>query len=237
MKHIIGLIILFSTFVQYSSFAQDKPIENLKTEDFRRLRFGYYIDFNFVGAKMEYLPTPTGTPFRINVKQKPSFGVGLLADYRIHEFINIRFHPGVAFVEREINFPFSEEDLSKALVNRNVKSNYVRFPIGIKFNARRIRNVRPYLMVSFSTNINISSEENNSEDNESGTFRMKQRMNAWEFAIGTEIYLPYFKFTPSVHGVFALNNELVPDKNPTSIYTQYISTMRSRGVFLRFTFE
>jgi hypothetical protein len=62
-------------------------------------------------------------------------------------------------------------------------------------------------------------------------------MNAWEFAIGTDVYLPYFKFTTSIHGVFALNNELVPDKNPNSPYTGYVKSMKSRGVFLRFTFE
>jgi hypothetical protein len=238
MKQTLGYSLLLFILSQLFVLGQDKRVENLKVEDLKRLRFGYYIDFNSVGAKMEYATTPDGQPpFRLAVKPKPSFGVGLLADYRIHEFVNIRFHPGIAFVEREINFPFSEDQLSKALISRNVKSNYVRFPIGIKFNTRRIRNVRPYLMGSFSTNINITSEEKNTEDNQSGTFRMKQRMNAWEFAIGTEIYLPYFKFTPSVHGVFGLDNEFVPDKDPNSPFTQYISSMKSRGVFLRFTFE
>jgi hypothetical protein len=219
-------------------FGQDRKIENLKTEDLKRIRFGYYVDLNHVGAKMEYLTTPAGDPpFRINIKPKPSFGVGLVADYRINEFINIRFHPGIAFVEREIIFPFYEDMSSKTPVSRDVKSNYVRFPIGIKFNTRRIRNARPFLMGSFSINSNITSSEKSTEDNESGTFRMRQRMNAWEFAIGTDVYLPYFKFTTSIHGVFALNNELVPDKNPNSPYTGYVKSMKSRGVFLRFTFE
>ena len=88
-----------------------------------------------------------------------------------------------------------------------------------------------------SRNINITSEETNLNDNQQGTFRMKRNMYAWEFAIGTDIYLPYFKLTPSVHGIFALNNEIVPDNNPNSDFTRYIASMKSRGVFLRFTFE
>ena len=209
MKHKSALfffLILLSSVV----YGQYKKPENLKTEDHKRLRFGYYLGLNFVGAKMDYLPTTTGQPFRLMVKPNTSFDVGLLADIRINEFLNIRFHPGVAFVDRIIKFPFSEEDLSKALVKRLVKSNYVRFPLGIKLNTRRIRNVRPYFMGSMSYNINITSEETNSEDNQSGTFRMRRNMYAWEFAIGTDIYFPYFKFTPSIHGIFALNNELVP---------------------------
>lgn len=231
--------VLFFFLIILSSIAygQDKNLENLKAEDKKRLRFGYYLGLNSLGAKMEYLPTASGQSFRLLVKPKASFDVGLLADVRINEFLNIRFHPGVAFVEREIKFPFSEENLSKLLIERIVKSNYVRLPLGIKLNTRRIRNARPYIMGSMSYNINITSEETNPEDNTSGTFRMRRNMYAWEFAIGTDIYLPYFKFTPSIHGIFALNNELVPDKNQNSPFTRYINSMKSRGVFLRFTFE
>ena len=219
--------------------AQLDKIENLKEDDSKRIRFGYYLGLNVVGAKMDYKPTYLITPFRISVKPKPSFDVGLLADYRVNEFLNIRFHPGVAFVEREITFPFSVEDprFTESLIKRFVKSNYVRFPLGIKLNTRRIRNARPFVMGSVSYNINITSEETNSEDNSSGTFRMKKDVYAWEFAIGTDVYLPYFKLTTSVHGFFAISNEFVPDINSNSVYTQYISSMKSRGVFLRFTFE
>lgn len=218
---------------------QLNKIENLKQDDLKRMRFGYYLGLNVVGAKVDYEPTYLNFPFRISVKPKPSFDVGLLADYRVNEFLNIRFHPGVAFVEREITFPFSEEDprFTKPLIERIVKSNYVRFPVGIKLNTRRIRNTRPFVMGSISYNMNITSEETNSEDNSSGTFRMKRDVYAWEFAVGTDVYLPYFKFTTSLHGFFAISNEFVPDENVNSVYTRYITSMKSRGVFLRFTFE
>lgn len=235
------LTIFLVLFPMFSTiYGQDQNIENLKTDDKKRLRFGYYLGLNSVGAKITYLasalPTnPNEVPFRLVVKPKPSFDVGLLADVRINEFLNVRFHPGVAFVEREIRFQFSKTTTTyKPLI---VKSNYVRFPLGIKLNTRRIRNARPFVMGSISNNINITSEESNPNDNTSRTFRMKRNMFAWEFAIGADIYLPYFKFTPSIHGVFALNNELVADNSPTSDYTKSIESMKSRGVFLRFTFE
>jgi hypothetical protein len=197
-------ILIISFYSIIPLHGQFDKLENLKEEDSKRVRFGYYLGLNAIGAKVNYLPSNNDTPFRISVKPKPSFDVGLLADYRINEFLNIRFHPGVAFVEREIKFPFSEKnpDFTKALIKRIVKSNYVRFPVGIKLNTRRIRNARPFVMGSVSYNINITSEETNSEDNSWGTFRMKRDVYAWEFAIGTDVYLPYFKFTTSVHGFF-----------------------------------
>ncbi len=95
----------------------------------------------------------------------------------------------------------------------------------------------PFLMGSFSINSNITSDEKSTEDNESGTFRMRQRMSAWEFAIGTDVYLPYFKFTHPFMAYLRLIMNFVPDKNPNSLYTRYLKSMKSRGVFLRFTFE
>ncbi len=66
-------VLLVMTLSHFWVFGQDRKIENLKTEDLKRLRFGYYVDLNHVGAKMEYLSTASGQPFRLNIKPKPSF--------------------------------------------------------------------------------------------------------------------------------------------------------------------
>ena len=54
---------------------------------------------------------------------------------------------------------------------------------------------------------------------------------------GIDLYLPYFKFSPSIRGVFALSDELVRDEDPNSLYTSNIEVMQSRGIFLNFTFQ
>jgi hypothetical protein len=59
----------------------------------------------------------------------------------------------------------------------------------------------------------------------------------YEVGFGIDLYLYYFKFTPSIRGVFALNDELVRDADPNSIYTSNIEKMSSRGVFINFTFQ
>jgi hypothetical protein len=52
----------------------------------------------------------------------------------------------------------------------------------------------------------------------------------YELGIGVDLYMPYFKFSPSIRGVFGQSNELVTDlPNVQGIYT--------RGVFLMLTFE
>ena len=237
MKYSPILIVFLLLQSLYNLNAQNKKVENLRLDDSKTMRFGYYLGINFFNAKNNYFETNNSQTFNLAVKSKPGFDVGLIADFRLNNFFNIRFHPGVAFVEREIKFPFSEEQFSEALINRVVKSNYIRFPLGLKFNTKRIGNFRPFIMGSFSKNINLSSNEKSVEDNTSGTFRMKSNVNGWEFSIGSEIYLPFFKFTPSVHGFFGLTNEILKDNDENSPFTRYIKSMKSRGIFLRFTFE
>mgnify|MGYP001228563450 FL=1 len=59
----------------------------------------------------------------------------------------------------------------------------------------------------------------------------------YELGFGFDFYLTYFKFSPSIRGIFSIENELIPDSNPTSPWTGNIINMFSRGVAINFTFE
>jgi len=51
------------------------------------------------------------------------------------------------------------------------------------------------------------------------------------------MYTEFFKFTPSIRGVFAITDELIPDNDPNSPWTGNINAIRTRGIFVNFTFE
>ncbi|WP_286815040.1 outer membrane beta-barrel protein, partial [Maribacter sp. UBA849] len=85
--------------------------------------------------------------------------------------------------------------------------------------------------------LNLGSNEESLDDNSSGTFRMKKWVYNYELGFGIDFYLEYFKFTPSIRGVFALTDELVPDQDPNSPWTGNIESLKTRGIFINFTFE
>ena len=85
--------------------------------------------------------------------------------------------------------------------------------------------------------LNLGSNETSLEDNSSGTFRMKKQVFNYELGFGIDFYLEYFKFSPSIRGVFAISDEIVPDRDPASPWTGNILAMRTRGIFVNFTFE
>ena len=88
-----------------------------------------------------------------------------------------------------------------------------------------------------STSLNLSSNEKSPDDNRAGEFRSKRNVLFYELGFGVDFYLEWFKFTPSIRGIFGLTDEIVPDADPNSPWTGNIDSMRTRGIFLNFTFQ
>jgi len=232
MKNLLiffGLIVLSCPMAQ-AQFGGD-PILNLQNEDKKFLNWGYYLGFNQYDFQFEY-KEDIGRD--ILVDKSFGFNVGLIGELRINEFLDARFEPGLLYTARTLGFPgFTNQ----ADAIREVRSTYIRFPLLIKASTRRIGNWKPFITAGVYTSINLGSNEDSLDDNSTGQFRMKQNVYGYELGFGIDLYTEYFKFTPSIRGVFALTDELVPDNDPNSPWTGNIAAMRTRGIFINFNFE
>jgi len=170
----------------------------------------------------------------IQVKGTTGFNVGLIGNLRLYEYIDLRFEPGLYYTQRDLQYT-GFTDQSDAL--RQVKSTYIHFPLLLKFSSLRTGNVRPFLVGGLSTSLNLGSNSKSKEDNVNNRFRMKQWTNNYELGFGVDLYLEYFKFSPSIRGVFGLDDELIRDNDPNSPWTGNVSSMKTRGVFINFTFQ
>ena len=220
-------------------FSKERVLNN-ENFDKKRLRFGYTLGLNSYDYKIEYnerqfteVNELTGEPKKDLIIDKGiGFNVGLLANLRITEYLDLRFEPGVIFPSRDITYPDLEDRNF-----REIKATYVHLPLLLKISTKRLNNFKPFLLAGISTSLNLSSNQDNPDDNASGQFRTKTNTNYYELGFGIDLYLPYFKFTPSIRGVFATSDELVRDKDPDSPYTSQIDKFSTRGVFLNFTFQ
>ena len=102
----------------------------------------------------------------------------------------------------------------------------------LKFSAVQTGNIRPYLIGGFSETLNLSSNSKSTDDNEQQKFRVKQWTSNYEVGFGMDVYFEYFKFSPSIRGVFGLQNELIPDNNPNSPWTSNITSMKTRAILI-----
>lgn len=229
---ILGFLI-FVQSAQAQLFSKER-LSNLETFDNRFLSWGYFLGFNSYDFKIEYNNQNTDANTDILVEKQGGFNVGLIGDMRVNRYVNLRLEPGLYFTQRDLRFPNFEEERD---ILRNVKSTYIHVPLLVKLSTKRLNNIKPFIVAGVSRSFNLSSNETNPEDNQEGQFRMTKGTNYFELGFGIDFYLFYFKFTPSIRGVFATSNELVADDDPNSPWTSNIGSLESRGIFVNFTFQ
>ncbi|HNQ27331.1 MAG TPA: porin family protein [Aquaticitalea sp.] len=239
----ISTFILFLFLAQLSSaqlFTKEKIINDANggkgSTEKNLLNWGYFFGLNSYDFKFEYEEDKPD----ILVEDNIGFNVGLVGDLRINDHFNLRFEPGLYITQRNIQYDsiyFTGINFTDADLKREVKSTYIHLPLLLKISTKRINNFKPFIVGGFSTALNLSSNEKNPDDNSSGQFRSKKNMMFYELGFGIDFYLFYFKFTPSIRGVFALNDEIVRDVDPNSPWTSNVSSMKTRGVFINFTFQ
>ena len=208
----------------------ERPILNQENQDKKFLNWGYFLGFNQYDFKFDYEENARD----VLVDKTLGFNVGLIGEMRLNNFLDLRFEPGLHYTSRNLGFPGFDNERDAI---REVKSTYINFPLLLKFSAKRFGNWKPFLIGGAATTLNLGSNETSLDDNSSGTFRMTKWGYNYELGFGIDFYLEYFKFTPSIRGVFAITDELVRDKDPNSPWTGNIDGMRTRGLFINFTFE
>lgn len=225
-------------------------VKNLQNFDAKPYHYGYFFGFNNFGYQMQYkdnyavppsprIPDGQNLP-NIELVKNKGFNVGLIGDLRLHKYFNLRLEPGLYYTQRDLIYPEGTPGMTQENdFTREVKSTYIHLPLLIKFSGERINNWKPYVVAGVSTSFNLSSNEKNTDDNFSNVFRVTSQSFNYEVGIGIDIYLVYFKFSPSIRGIFSIQNELISDNpvNGISPWTSNITSMMSQGIAINLTFE
>ena len=243
MKKIVVFLILTLTIKIHAQFAKSMfskdPVINLENFQKQRVYFGFYLGFNSYDFKMDYKTVDED----ILIKKSTGFNLGLVADLKLQEYVSLRFEPGLYYTTRELKYPesyFITVTPSDLDIYRKVSSTYLHFPLLLKFLSLRTGNIRPYLLGGVSATLNLSSNSKSDEDNSElldKKFRVKPWTQNYELGFGIDIFSEYFIFSPSVRGVFGLNDELIRDEDEFSPWTSKIESMKTRAVFINFTFH
>lgn len=234
MMHKKIIFLYFFITGSIALYAQRERIEYLPTFDKRKIHYGFYLGFNQNDFKVSLQDDKTLPNTNITTTPTTGFNVGIITDLRLHKNLNVRIEPGL--MTNTKNIYFNHLPLSKDSI-REVSSTYLHVPLLFKFSTDRYKNIRPYLLAGVSYNYNFSSNEMNQDDNSSGQFRMKTSNFMYEVGLGIDLYFHFFKLSPSIRGIFAINNEIKYDDDADSQWTSPVNFMGTRGVFLTFAFE
>ncbi|MEG1617580.1 MAG: porin family protein [Bacteroidales bacterium] len=235
MQHLKNILLLFLLLFSIPGSAQTEKVRNLMYVDQRRVHFGFMLGLHAQDLSFRHsgFVTADGETWFAEIPHfSPGFAVGLVGDLAFTERINLRFTPSMYFGSKYVEM---REIGSKEKVTQDIKSNYLAFPVSIRYSARRVNNYRPYLITGVSPSFDLSKRKDT-------PLVLKRFDTALEIGFGCDLYLPYFKLIPELKFSFGLLDVLEHNRkdlrDPTMIkYTQALNKVKSRMVVLSFYFE
>lgn len=211
-------------------------ILNRPYADLKPFHLGFSIGFGMGDFKFTHngYVTPEGEQW---YAETPSLSTGInvqvLADLRLHQYLNLRFSPGMSFSFKSVEM----RDFYSGNVNRQeVKNAYVLLPLDLKISGDRFHNSRPYVTVGGMGAFDVGKKRTD--------YLMFNTADAYlTVGLGCDFYLPFFKFNPEIKFCFGLTDILKHDRpdledDPASYkITQSLSKVKSNMVMITFYFE
>ena len=244
------LIILLATcLAAVQTVAQERKVQNKPYIDLRPMHFGIHVglnlqDIEFVNLGPQTVTLEDGTVMQQTIvmdadRWNAGFSVGVLADLRLSNHLNLRITPTMHFGAKHLVFHnltdldpegFPHEE------TQDMKNTYISFPVDLKFSAQRWNNYRPYLIAGVNPMINLTGKDQD--------FIQLKKMDTFvEVGLGCDLYLPFFKLIPELKFCYSLTNAL--DRNHANelvdinkrAYANAVTSGHSKMIVLTFYFE
>jgi len=258
-KFLLKALVLASVNIAIFADAQFRTRNRMdKLEDFDQQKFswGFYLNGNMLDYHTVLNATygMNGNKNLVTAKESISFGAGLIAKFRLNDYLDVRVEPGLQFAQRQLTFNTQSNDFYKegSLTNppfipialtendkvREIKSTLVDIPVLLELHGERWYNSRPYVAAGVNYIINLQSNSDSEDDNLQQVFRSTTHNFAWSAEMGVQLYFNKFKLTPAIRGTFFMNNEIVADNATTPPYwTAAVSTLQTRAIMFVLKFE
>ena len=227
---IAALCIATSCVAQRRYVIQHKPYIDL-----RPMHFGIAVGMNLQDIEFE-----TEAPIVCDADRwNTGFSVGVLADMRLSNNLNLRIAPTMHFGAKHLTLhKLDETDThgNPRTETQDLKNTYLSVPVDLKFSAQRWNNIRPYMLAGVNGMVNLT--------NKSQEIVQLQRTDLMlEVGLGCDLYLPFFKLAPELKFCYGLGNRI--DKSHVAdikddykkTYANSIKSGHTKMIVLTFYFE
>lgn len=203
--------------------------------DLRPMHFGIA-----VGMNLQDIEFKTEAPIVCDADRwNTGFSVGVLADMRLSNNLNLRIVPTMHFGAKHLTLhKLDETDTygNPRTETQDLKNTYLSVPVDLKFSAQRWNNIRPYMLAGVNGMVNLT--------NKSQEIVQLQRTDLMlEVGLGCDLYLPFFKLAPELKFCYGLGNRI--DKSHVAdikddykkTYANSIKSGHTKMIVLTFYFE
>ena len=193
-----------------------------------------------VGMNMQDIEFETEAPIVCDADRwNTGFSVGVLADMRISNHLNLRVSPTMHFGSKHIVFHNLNEldtEGNPKTETQDMKNTYLAVPVDLKFSAQRWNNIRPYMMAGVSPMVNLTSKSQE-------IIQLKRTDLMVEIGLGCDLYLPFFKLIPELKFCYGLSDRIdkshiadLKDDNK-KMYANSIKSGHTKMIVLTLYFE
>lgn len=230
------LIIATAIMIATACAAQKRyVIQHKPYIDLRPMHFGIS-----VGVNMQDIEFETEAPIVCDADRwNTGFSVGVLADMRLTNHLNLRLAPTMHFGAKHLVFRNLANSTTDGMVTtetQDLKNTYLALPVDLKFSAQRWNNIRPYMLAGVSPMVNLT---NKSQE----IVQLKRTDLMVEVGLGCDLYLPFFKLIPELKFCYGLGDRI--DKGHITdikddhkkMYASSIKSGHTKMIVLSFYFE
>ena len=231
------IIFLLFTLLSLGLLAQPPKAKNLQRFDNKRVHFGFSLGFNSGTFALQRKPFSTARDSlaSLDVISQSGFNLGIVSDLHITNHFGLRFLPTLVFGQRNLEFKFINRQGDIKTEVRAIESTYLDFPLLFKYRSARLNNFAAYVVFGGKYSLDLASDEdvNNDEIPES-IIKLRSNTASAEVGVGTDFFLPYFKFAIELKMSYGLQDALIKDDTELS---NPIEQIVPKMFFISFLFE
>ena len=234
-KHLILFLLIGITFNSYSQW--NNSVMNLPKYDQKPYHFGFSLGFNKFDFSIKNVKGFNQMDSIQVLQSTPQFGfnINIVTNLKLNDYLDLRFIPGLSFGSRTLEYSLIVNNDKLIHISKLIESSIIEFPLSIKFKSARYENGRAYVLGGIKYALDMASQAGKTDSNpEDKIIKLKRNDLCYEMGFGLDFYFEYFKFSPEIKFSMGLNDML---KRENDVYTNSISRLNSKVLFISFLFE
>ena len=225
------------SFIRLS--AQNMP-KNLPNYDYKSWHFGFTLGMNTMNFNLYPVDQSSyvDTIMVIQPSLSQGFNIGIVANYKLVKYLDLRFVPTLSFGQRDLNYIIKTGQGKEEEFKKSVESTFLDFPISLKYKSKRfdgkLNNMRAYVLAGARYSIDLASQKDKKGTSDEVVLKLNPHDLMITGGVGFDFYLSYFKFGIEFQMAYGLINVL---NDKATIYTTNVDKLTSRMGWITFTFE
>ena len=216
-----------------------------------KLHFGFalmYNQANFIthNIKNSTLPDTLIDGVRMGMKtiytkSDPGFALGIISDFRLHEYLRLRFTPNISFASRSLEYTLQNAKFDTTKIyKKSVESTFLIFPLEIKLQSKRLDNFGAYVIGGGGYTLDLASKKKGASSGSGSANQLDEAVKIkrddyfYSAGLGVDFYLQYFKLGLELKFIHGTKNLLQKQNN---IFSNSLDKVNSKMVVFSVTFE